>query len=120
MNIIFEQENRMWDAVINGRRGDFSALVPDNAIMVCGGLRCSGAEYAGFIGELCGITSYEIDGFEVVAEAQDMVQVHYIVKTASDDPACADLAGVFHVTSTWVRRGDKWQLAFNMDSRIFE
>lgn len=120
MNNIYEYECRMWDAVLNGRSGDFSALVPDSAVMVCGGMRCSGAEYAGFIGELCGISSYDISGFEVVAETQDMVQVHYIVKTASDDPACQDLAGVFHVTSTWIKRGKNWQLAFNMDSRIFE
>lgn len=120
MDSIFEYESKMWDAVINGSRGAFSELVPDDAVMVCGGMRCSGAEYAGLIGELCGISSYDISGFEAVAETRDTVQVHYIVKTASDDPACADLAGAFHVTSTWIRRGDKWQLAFNMDSRIFE
>lgn len=120
MDSIYEYESRMWDAVINGKRGDFSKLVPDDAVMVCGGLRCSGAEYAGFIGELCGISSYEISSFEVVARAENMVQAHYIVKTASDDPACADLAGVFHVTSTWVKHDDEWQLAFNMDSRIQE
>lgn len=47
-----------------------------------------------------------------------MVQVHYVITTATEKPENADLAGRFHITSTWLERDGKWKLAFNMDRRI--
>ena len=87
--------------------------------MVCGGFRCSGADYAEFINDF-GISSYEITNFETVAATAQLVQVHYIVKTTANSPETADLAGMFHITSTWAKKNGTWKLIFNMDQRIFE
>ena len=64
------------------------------------------------------MAAYEISGFEMTAESDDMIAVHYIVNTKADSPENADMAGKFHVASVWKRTGGKWQLVFNMDSRI--
>ena len=117
MNLICELENKMWQAVKSGNKTTFANIVAADAVMVCGGYRCTGAEYAGFVSSF-GISDYEITSFELVNETDKTVQVHYIVKTTADAPENADLAGLFHVTSTWEKRDGKWQLVFNMDSRI--
>ena len=116
---IFELEQKMWDASLKKDKAAFSKLVSADAVMICGGLRCSGTEYADFLGEF-GILSYEITQFETVAEQSSLVQVHYVVRTVSDSEENADLAGLFHVTSTWEKKENGWMLVFNMDSRIFE
>lgn len=115
---IRELENSMWQAAAAGDGEAFSGLVSAEAVMVCGGCRCTGAEYAGFIADL-GISAYEMDNFEVVLETEDVIQVHYTVRTTADSPENADMAGLFHVTSTWKRQSGGWKLVFNMDQRIF-
>lgn len=115
--MIYELENKMWQAAKNGNKAEFAKLVSADAVMVCGGYRCTGAEYAEFISGF-GISDFEITDFEVVHETDRTVQVHYIVKTTADAPENADLAGIFRVTSTWENRDGKWVLVFNMDSRI--
>ena len=117
--MIYELENKMWQAAKSGDKSAFSKLVSADAVMVCGGYRCTGTEYADFIGNF-GISAFEISGFEIVHETDRAVQVHYVVKTTADAPENMDLAGAFHVTSTWENREGKWQLVFNMDSRIME
>ena len=117
MNEIYELERKMWDAAVSGDKPAFLDIVSQTAVMVCGGYRCTGAEYAGFIGDF-GVAAYEISGFEMTAESDDMIAVHYIVNTKADGPENADMAGKFHVASVWKRTGGKWQLVFNMDSRI--
>lgn len=117
--MIYRLEQKMWQAAKDGDKTKFAKLVSADAVMVCGGYRCTGAEYAEFVGDF-GISDFEIKDFEVVHETDKSVQVHYIVKTTADAPENADLAGVFHVTSTWENRGGKWVLVFNMDSRIME
>ena len=117
--MIYGLENKMWQFAKDGNKTEFGKLVSADAVMVCGGYRCTGAEYAGFISDF-GISAFEITGFEVVHETDKTVQVHYIVKTTADAPENADLAGMFHVTSTWENRDSKWVLVFNMDSRIRE
>lgn len=107
----------MWQAAKDGKKTEFTKLVSADAVMVCGGYRCSGAEYAEFISDF-GISAFEIINFEIVHEADKTVQVHYIVKTTASTPENADLAGVFHVTSTWEERNGGWKLVFYMDSRI--
>lgn len=118
-NIIFEYEKKMWEAAAERNKENFLQLVSPEAVMVCGGFRCSGAEYAGFIGDFC-ISSFEMQDFETIVETPMLVQVHYVVRTTADTPENADLAGLFHVTSTWQKRGESWVLVFNMDSRIIE
>ena len=109
----------MWECAKNGDKTGFMQLVSADAVMVCGGYRCSGAEYAGFIGDF-GICAFEIMNFEVVHETDMTVQVHYVVKTTADSPENADMARLFHVTSTWSKINGEWKIVFNMDSRIME
>ena len=117
INSIAGLENKMWQAAKESNKADFARLVSADAVMVCGGYRCTGAEYAEFIGDF-GISDFEITNFEVVHKTDKTVQVHYIVKTIVDTEENEDLEGVFHVTSTWEKRGSDLKLVFNMDSRI--
>lgn len=115
--MIFELEQKMWEAALNKDKNAFLQLVSEDAVMVCGGFRCSGGEYSELIGEF-GIASFEIMRFEAIAETDSLVQVHYVVRTVADSEKNADLAGLFHITSTWKKQNEKWTLVFNMDSRI--
>ena len=115
--MIYQLENKMWQAAVSGDKAAFLELVCADAVMVCGGYRCNGAQYAELISNF-GILEFVISDFETVHETDKTVQVHYIVKTTSDTPENADLAGIFHVTSTWEKRDGRWMLVFNMDSRI--
>ena len=117
-NMFLELETKMWECAKNADAEGFAGLVAADAVMVCGGYRCSGAEYAGFIGDF-GISAYEIIGFETVLETEDTVQTHYVVATTAASEEYADIAGKFHVTTTWRKRGE-WMVVFNMDSRIYE
>lgn len=117
-DIIKERETAMWEAARCRDSSAFLNIVNENAVMVCGGYRCSGADYARIIGEF-DCKSYVISDFEVVVQSEDLVQVHYIIETTSEKPENSDLAGRFHITSTW-QRSDSWKLIFNMDSRIYE
>ncbi len=117
--LIRELEEKMWRAAQARDKAAFLELVDENAVMVCGGFRCSGAEYAGMISEF-DCASFVIEGFETVCETPDMKQVHYVITTTAGDNKNADLSGKFHVTSTWRNSGGSWKLVFNMDSRIFE
>ncbi len=116
---IYELEQEMWKSAAKGDKEAFLRLVSPEAVMVCGGFRCRGADYAGSIGDF-GISSFEIQDFETIVETPTLVQVHYVVRTTADTPENADLAGLFRVTSTWEKRGESWVLVFNMDSRIIE
>ncbi len=115
--MVYKLENKMWQSAKDGNKTEFTKLVSADAVMVCGGYRCTGAEYAELVGDF-GISDFEITNFEIVHETDKTVQVHYIVKTTADTPENADLAGTFHVTSTWEKRDEKLVLVFNMDSRI--
>lgn len=116
MNIL-ELENQMWLAAKNRDPQVFSQVVDEAAVMVCGGYRCSGAEYAEIIKEF-DVAQYEIFGFEVIAQSEELCQVHYVIETVVADERNKDLEGKFHITSTWKKKGGAWKLIFNMDSRI--
>lgn len=117
MHFISEQENSMWEAALKKDSGAFAGLVSADAVMVCGGCRMTGEQYAELVADF-GISGYDITNFEVVMERDDTVQVHYVIRTAADCPENADLAGVFHVTSTWQKQDGIWKLIFNMDQRV--
>ena len=114
---IQELEVKMWNAAKNRDGEAFLEVVDENAVMVCGGFRCSGAEYAQIVKEF-DVAQYTISNYEVVAESEALCQIHYIIEIAVADRKNADLEGVFHITSTWKKALDKWKLVFNMDSRI--
>ncbi len=116
-DIIYEQECLMWEAARCRDKSAFSRLVSSEAVMVCGGFRCSGAEYAEIISEF-GMSEYVISDFKAVVQTESVVQVHYLIRIKEDRPENADLAGLFHVTSTWRNDDGRWQLVFNMDQRL--
>ena len=115
---IYALETAMWHAAKNCDSVSFTQLVAADAVMLCGGARCSGTEYAELVGEY-GFSGFEITEFEVLYRTDRHIQVHYIVRTLADCPENADLAGVFRVTSSWEKRDGAWRLIFNMDQRIY-
>ena len=48
---VFDLEKNMWEAAKNRDTDAFLDLVSEDAIMVCGGFRCTGKEYSGIIAE---------------------------------------------------------------------
>ena len=64
------------------------------------------------------VAEYEITGFEQTAAAENLRQVHYVIRTEVSCAENSDLAGSFHITSTWQKTDGEWKLIFNMDSRI--
>lgn len=115
----YELEVKLWEAAKNRSRQDFLKVVSKDAVMVCGGFRCSGLEYADVI-SVFDCKSYAIEHFEVVSEDAGSVQVHYVLRMEVSDQQNADLAGVFHITTTWKNLGGRWKVVFNMDQRIME
>ena len=110
-------ETQMWEAARARDKKAFLELVSGSAVMVCGGFRCTGAEYAEIIARF-DCKEYEIQNFEVTASAPGLVQVHYTITLTVSDPANADLAGTFHITTTWQQNGEGYQVIFNMDQRV--
>ena len=114
---IYELEIKMWEAARNRDAEAFSDVVDERAVMVCGGFRCSGADYANIIKEF-DIAQYKISNFEIIEETEMLCQIHYEIELTVADRKNADLEGAFHIASTWKKSADKWKLIFNMDSRI--
>lgn len=110
-------ETQMWEAARARDKKTFLELVSGSAVMVCGGSRCTGAEYAEIIARF-DCKEYVIQNFEVTASAPGLVQVHYTIILTVSDPANADLAGTFHITTTWQQNGEGYQVIFNMDQRV--
>lgn len=114
---IYELEKLMWNAAKNRDKESFLTVVSEEAVMVCGGYRCTGKEYAEIIAEF-DCKAYEIDHFEIVNEDCNSTQVHYVIDLTVEDLRNSDFAGKFHVTTTWNKKEDKWKVVFNMDQKI--
>lgn len=114
---ILKKEYEMWEAASKRDVVTFKKLVADNAVMICGGYRCLGAEYAEYIKEFY-IKEYEIKNEEVIFSSEEVVQIHYVIDIKTELPESSDLGGVFHVVSLWKLEKNEWKLYFNMDSRI--
>ena len=114
---IYELELNMWEAAKNRNSKLFLDVVSENAVMVCGGYRCTGKEYSEVV-DVFDCKTYEIEHFEIVNEDVDSIQVHYLICIEVNDDANSDLGGMFHVTTTWKKILDKWKVVFNMDQRI--
>lgn len=115
--LIFSKEHDLWKAASNKYVAAFKDLVSDDAIMICGGYRCLGAEYAEYIKDY-DIKGYEIINEEVIFSSKEAVQIHYVIDVKTELPESSDLGGVFHVVSLWKQVDNQWKLYFNMDSRI--
>lgn len=116
---IYELEVAMWESARDRDSKAFLNLVSDEAVMVCGGYRSTGKEYAEII-SFFDCKRYNIINFEVVSEDSSSVQVHYVITIEVNDEKNIDLAGMFHITTTWKLIDDKWKVVFNMDQRIVE
>ncbi len=112
-----ELEFLMWEAAKRKDGKGFLELVNEDAVMVCGGFRCNGAQYAQIVNEF-DLAEYEISAFETVVETEEVCQIHYVISTKVADEKNSDLEGRFHITSTWKKMDGNWKLVFNMDSRI--
>jgi len=108
---------KMWSAAANKDSQAFLEVVDENAIMVCGGFRCRGAEYAEII-KAFDVEQYKISNYEIIEETESLCQIHYVIDLTVADRKNADLEGIFHITSTWKKISNRWKLIFNMDSRI--
>ena len=114
---VIQLEYGMWEAASNQDTDVFRELVAPDAVMVCGGYRCLGSEYAELIRDF-NISGYAIRNMEVISSGGNEVLLHYIIRVDVADPAAKDLEGEFHIASMWKQEGGRWRLAFNMDSRI--
>ena len=110
---IKDYEIAMWEAARNRDTAGFSDLVDADAVMVCGGYRCTGAEYTEIVRDF-DIATYAISDFEVIFQTDDMIEVHYVIETKVSREENKDLEGIFHITTTWRKFGDKWKVIFNM------
>ena len=116
---VIQMEHAMWEAVLHRDADAFKKLVSADAVMVCGGCRCLGREYADLLADFR-IDGYSITHMEVIDASDRQVTLHYVIRTRSEDAGAQDLAGLFHVVSLWKRKNETWKLIFNMDSRIME
>lgn len=112
-----ELENSMWKAAQSRDAEAFLKVVSADAVMVCGGYRCTGREYAEII-RMFDCKSYVIEGFEIVNQDNASFQVHYILKMEVENEENRDLAGTFHITTTWKCTDEGWKVVFNMDQRV--
>ena len=72
---VYELETALWDAAKKRSKTAFLGLTDENAVMICGGYRCTGREYAGIIADF-DCRSYTIENFEIVCSDTESVQVH--------------------------------------------
>ena len=114
---VYELEICMWEAAKNRNPVDFLQVVSEDAVMVCGGFRCSGKEYSEIV-VMFDCKTYVIEHFEIVNEDESSVQVHYVIHIEVENEENKDLAGTFHVTTTWKCMDGVWKVVFNMDQRV--
>lgn len=112
-----ELENSIWKYAQKRDSDGFLKVVSPEAVMVCGGYKCTGRDYAEIIREF-DCKSYCIEGFELVHEDESSFQVHYLLKMEVENERNRDLEGTFHITTTWHIKDGEWKVVFNMDQRI--
>lgn len=111
-----ELEMQMWDAAISAVRSRFLTLVSHDAVMIGDGYRVSGEEYSELLADFQ-LVDYEMTNYEERILSPEIYQCHYVVKTKSNRQH-RNLAGTFHVSSTWQKIDGTWKLVFNFGSRI--
>lgn len=112
-------EIAMWEAAKAKDANAFLELVSKEAVMVCGGYRCLGEEYAEYIKDY-DLRQYSVLACEMVLDTETVKQLHYVIRTEVNEEKNKDLSGTFHVTSTWQNIQGVWKIIFNMDSLIIE
>lgn len=115
----YRLEVQTWEAVKVGDADAFLKLVPADAVMVCRGTRCTGAEFSEEIAKF-DCKEYNLQGFEIVNQDAQSAQVHYLVQFDVNAPENEDLAGLFHITTTWKCINQTWQMVFGMSARTYD
>ncbi len=110
-------ETAMWNAAKNGNKEAFLELVSEDAVMVRGGCRSTGAKYADSIPTF-DCKSYGIEYFEIVNRSENSIQVHYVIRREVNSEKNRDQAGLFHVTTTWRNEHGRLLVVFHMDQKI--
>jgi ketosteroid isomerase-like protein len=111
---LIARERRVWDAIEQQDQAAFLDLVTDDALIVSGGVRRSGAAYAALL-PIINTAKVELSEFQVIPAGPETNIVHYtLVLTGA--PNRSNLTGQYCVSSVWVRRNDKWMVVFNQDS----
>ncbi len=112
--IIKNLEVQMWEAFSCGNSKLFSEVVSNEAMMICGGYRETGYEYANIVAQIR-LDGYEIKDFVVKIINPDSVLTNYVINVECPDPS---ISGVFRVSSLWIKNEDKWELVFNQDTKL--
>jgi hypothetical protein len=113
---IITLEKRVWEAVFSQDVAHYQALVADDALMVIGGMRSTGAQEAQVL-EQIKFPAYELSEFQVIVLGDDIVLLHYTATFTGGHSSPSDFSGSYYVSSIWKRRQNGWQLVFNQDVR---
>ena len=105
---VMQCEYEMWNSFLSRDRESFLQKVLEEAVMVCGGKRITGREYADIIEFVC-IDRFEITDPECVYDDANCIQVHYVVDITVNDNEFQDMAGKFNVTSGWKKDKETWR-----------
>ena len=81
------------------------------------GIQMHGVEYADVVA-MFDCKKYVIEHFEIVNQDTKSIQVHYVIHLEVNSEENKDLAGTFHITTTWKCTDDIWKVVFNMDQRV--
>lgn len=111
---VIGMEKKMWEAFASGNSALFGKIVSADAMMICGGFKESGAEYARIV-ENVNLSNYELSEFDVKVINSNVVLTNYIVKVDGQDYT---LAGTFRVSSLWINEDGNWKVVFNQDSNL--
>lgn len=111
---VIGMEKKMWEAFASGNSASFGKIVSADAMMICGGFKESGAEYARIV-ENVNLSNYELSEFDVKVINPNVVLTNYIVKVDCQDYT---LAGTFRVSSLWINEDGNWKVVFNQDSNL--
>lgn len=111
---VIGMEKKMWEAFASGNSALFGEIVSADAMMICGGFKESGAEYARIV-ENVNLSNYELSEFDVKVINPNVVLTNYIVKVDCQDYT---LAGTFRVSSLWINEDGNWKVVFNQDSNL--
>ncbi len=113
---IIAMEKGVWDAITRQDVTAFQALVAEDAWMVIGGMRSSGAEEARLLPQIH-FPPCVLSEFRVKALSDEVVLLHYTATFGGENSPMSDFAGSYYVSSVWQRRQEGWKMVFNQDVR---
>lgn len=112
-------EKGVWDAITRQDVTAFQALVAEDAWMIIGGMRSTGAEEAQLLPQIH-FPPCVLSEFRVKALSEDVVLLHYTATFGGENSPMSDFAGRYYVSSVWQKRQVGWRMVFNQDVRPAE